>query len=106
MATKTQIIPYQESSFPNFLSKLNSICDENKNNNLIVDLSEIDNLSLSDIKLFIDFSKEHQKLKKSFVIVAKNLDFNKIPVKLTVVPTLQEAKDSIEMEEIERDLGF
>jgi hypothetical protein len=45
-----------------------------------------------------------KKNKKSFVIVASNIDFNKVSDKITVVPTLQEAHDIIEMEEIERDL--
>jgi hypothetical protein len=33
-------------------------------------------------------------------------DYNAVPDKLTVVPSLLEAHDIIEMEEIERDLGF
>ena len=44
--------------------------------------------------------------KKSFVIIVSDFDFNKVSDKLTVVPTLQEAHDIIEMEEIERDLGL
>jgi hypothetical protein len=63
-------------------------------------------VSMKDIKAFSDLSKLHKKSKKSFVIVAENLDYNDVPVKLTVVPTLLEAHDIIEMEEIERDLGF
>ena len=56
--------------------------------------------------MFSDLSKAHQKGKKSFVIVADGIDFNVVPTKLIVVPSLQEAHDIIEMEEIERDLGF
>lgn len=48
----------------------------------------------------------HKKNKKSFVVVAKNVNFTGISEKLTVVPTIQEAHDMIEMDEIERDLGF
>jgi hypothetical protein len=51
-------------------------------------------------------SKTHRTAKKSFVIVAEDIDFNSVPVKLVVVPSLLEAHDIIEMEEIERDLGF
>ena len=40
------------------------------------------------------------------MIVAENIDFNDVPASLLVVPTLLEAHDMIEMEEIERDLGF
>jgi hypothetical protein len=38
--------------------------------------------------------------------VADNIDFNSVPSKMTLVPTVLEAHDIIEMEEIERDLGF
>jgi hypothetical protein len=40
------------------------------------------------------------------VIVTDRVDFDEMPDEIVVVPTLQEAYDIIEMEEIERDLGF
>jgi hypothetical protein len=48
----------------------------------------------------------HCKGKKSFVIVAENIDFNAVPKSLVVVPSVLEAHDIIDMDEIERDLGF
>ena len=36
----------------------------------------------------------------------ENIDYNAVSSNLIVVPTLLEAHDIIEMEEIERDLGF
>jgi hypothetical protein len=51
-------------------------------------------------------SKKHKKEKKSLVLVTDAIDFNAVPTTVTVVPTLLEAHDIIEMEEIERDLGF
>jgi len=74
--------------------------------NIIIDLSADNNLSESDLKLFLPLSKQQKKAKKSFVIVVADLDFNSISDKLVVVPSLLEAHDIIEMEEIERDLGF
>jgi hypothetical protein len=74
--------------------------------NIIVDLSQYDNLAINEIKQFSLLSKQHKKTKKSFVIVVPNVDYNAIPDQLTVVPSLLEAHDIIEMEEIERDLGF
>ena len=38
--------------------------------------------------------------------ITSDFDYNAVPAKLTVVPSLLEAHDIIEMEEIERDLGF
>jgi len=45
-------------------------------------------------------------LKKSLVLVAESVDFNAAPQSIIVVPTLLEAQNLIEMDEIERDLGF
>ncbi|WP_297517153.1 ribonuclease Z [Flavobacterium sp.] len=73
--------------------------------NVIVDLTHIE-VDLTTVKLFSPLAKTHQKGKKSFVIVVNAIDFNAIPSHLHVVPSLKEAHDIIEMEEIERDLGF
>ncbi len=73
--------------------------------NWIIDASAIV-VDKSTIKALEPLSKKHKKNKKSFVIVAKNIDFNKIATKVSIVPTVQEAHDIIELEEIERDLGF
>ena len=43
---------------------------------------------------------------KSFVIIKKGLNINDFPETLNIAPTLQEAKDILEMEAIERDLGL
>ena len=74
--------------------------------NIIVDLLSHKKLSNAQIMTFLMLAKKHKKLKKSFVLVTSDADFNEITDKLTVVPTIQEACDMIEMEEIERDLGF
>ena len=44
--------------------------------------------------------------KKSMIIVSNEIDFDKVPNYLNVVPSVLEAHDMIEMDEIERDLGF
>ena len=74
--------------------------------NIIIDISLHKNLTIKQIKTFSSLSTTHKKSKKSFVIVVQDIDFNTIPESLSVVPTLLEAHDIIEMEEIERDLGF
>lgn len=73
--------------------------------NLILDISHSP-VSLAEIKLFTPLSKSHHHVKKSFVLVVKDFDYNAVPSQLQVVPSLQEAHDIIELEEIERDLGF
>lgn len=74
--------------------------------NLIIDITSDNNVTLKIIHTFKPLSKIHRKGKKSFVIVAARIDFTEVPDTLVVVPTLLEAHDMIEMDEIERDLGF
>jgi|SRR5690606_7544428 len=75
--------------------------------NLIVDVSTSKDLSNSDVSFFSKLASKHTKSKKSFVlVVTPEFDFNEVTDDVMVVPTLQEAHDIIEMEEIERDLGF
>ena len=59
-----------------------------------------------DVVEFLQISNLHRKAKHSFVIVTDKIKLDDIPDKLVIVPTIQEAYDIIEMEEIERDLGF
>jgi predicted AAA+ superfamily ATPase len=72
----------------------------------IIDLSFDNDLSLEDVKSFSELIKKHKKEKKSFVLVADDFDYNSVPNSITLVPSILEAHDIIEMEEIERDLGF
>jgi anti-anti-sigma regulatory factor len=74
--------------------------------NIIVDIRMYKTLSVAAIESFLPLSKAHRKTKKSFIIVTSEPDFNAVSDKLAVVRSLQEAHDIIEMEEIERDLGF
>jgi len=102
----TTTIKDTQGSIQLFLDKVTHEHHSYKNQNLILDVSQDKNVSLKDLKLFSDLSKTHRKGKKSFVIVVNDIDFNEVPTKLIAVPSLQEAHDIIEMEEIERDLGF
>ena len=89
-----------------FLEKVTNQHASYKHQNLILDLTHDNTTTITSIKAFYELSKIHKKGKKSFVIVAENIDFNAIPKSLVVVPSVLEAHDIIEMEEIERDLGF
>jgi hypothetical protein len=85
---------------------LTEIENSNFEDNLIVDLSLIKKVSQKEINLFLPIAKSFKKNNCSFVIVIQDIDFNKVSDKINVVPSLQEAHDIIEMEEIERDLGI
>lgn len=89
-----------------FLMKVTHEHNSFKNDNLILDLTHDINLSLENVKSFSELIKLHSKGKKSIVLVAQNINFNSVPKNIILVPTILEAHDIIEMEEIERDLGF
>ncbi|WP_413998266.1 ribonuclease Z [Flavobacterium sp. W1B] len=95
-----------QGDITSFLTKVTDQYKTFEKDNLIIDLLSHNDLTLTDVKSFMPLSKQHKKSKKSFVIVISDFDYNAIPVSLTVVPSLLEAHDIIEMEEIERDLGF
>lgn len=89
-----------------FLEKFTNGYNGYKERNIILDLSNDNIIGLESILMFLSLSNKHRKTKKSFVLVAKGIDYNEVPDEMVVVPTLLEAHDIIEMEEIERDLGF
>tara|TARA_B110000908_G_C10130501_1_gene391945 strand:+ start:539 stop:874 length:336 start_codon:yes stop_codon:yes gene_type:complete len=77
-----------------------------KDKNLIIDLLDNKLMSLKDLLLFQNISDAYKVANKSFVIVNDALNANSLPEEIIVVPTLQEAEDMIEIEEIERELEF
>lgn len=77
-----------------------------KGQNVVLNLLKYDSLELPELLQFLKTSNLHRKTKQSFVIVNDAIDIDEVPFEMIVVPTLQEAADIIEMEEIERDLGF
>lgn len=78
-----------------------------KSFHLILDLLSVKDLENKDLKPFVELSKFHSKKnKKSIVIVNDEITYADIPNEVNVTPTLQEAYDIIEMEDIQRDLGF
>lgn len=103
----TKIIKDTQDDVLGFLVKLeNEYAASFQSHNLIIDLSKYKTLAVTDVEKFKPLSKAHKTRKKSFVIVAPHINFNEVSETLMVVPTLLEAQDMIEMDEIERDLGF
>ncbi len=102
----TTVLKDTKGDFQLFLDKVTTQRESYKNQNLILDVTYDNSTTIQSIKAFSELSKLHKKAKKSFVIVAENIDFNSLPKSLVVVPSVLEAHDIIEMEEIERDLGF
>lgn len=102
----TTIITQESTSVIELVKKMEASYDRFKNDNVIVNLSSINKIHLENILEFLMISNKHRNFKHSFVIVSDKVDLDVIPDEIVVVPTLQEAYDIIEMDEMERDLGF
>lgn len=100
------IITQEKVSIVELVKKLDVIYSRFKNDNIIINLTSLKTLTTQDVVEFLNISNQHRKAKQSFVIVADKIKLEDIPDELVIVPTLKEAYDIIEMEEIERDLGF
>ena len=100
------IITQEKATIAELVKKLEVIYPKYKNDNVIVTLSTLKQLQLEDIIEFLGISNKHRGSKHSFVIVSDKVNLDIVPDEIILVPTIQEAYDIIEMEEMERDLGF
>jgi hypothetical protein len=100
------IITQEKATIVELVKKIQALYPKFKNNNIIVSLSSLNKLVIQDIVEFLEISKKHKATNQSFVIVSDKIDLDAVPDEIVVVPTIQEAYDVIEMDEMERDLGF
>lgn len=100
----TTIVGQEKVSIATFMENLNSNYDRIRYDNLILNLFSFNKLTANDVLEFLQLSNQHRASGKSFVIVTDKVAYDEVPEELIVAPTLKEAKDIVEMEEIERDL--
>jgi len=102
----TTIVFQENTSLHIFLDNLNTSYDKIEKDNIIVNLFSFEKLTSNHVLEFSDISNKHRESNKSFVLVTDKVSYDEVPEEICLVPTIQEAKDIIEMEEIERDLGL
>jgi len=100
------IITQEKATVIELTKKLEVLYERFKNDNVIINLTSLKPILLQDIVEFLQLSNKHRAEKHSFVIVTQSTNLEAVPDEIIVVPSLQEAYDIIEMEDIERDLGF
>ncbi|NVJ62705.1 MAG: ribonuclease Z [Flavobacteriaceae bacterium] len=102
----TVILSQANDPYALFLS--NFIKDYQKWNSfhIIINLEGIHKLQNEELLELLPFVEQQFERQKSFVIVSDTITYEDAPETLIIVPTIQEAKDVIEMENIERDLGL
>jgi len=100
------IIFRKDASFSTFMENLKDAYPRLKKDNLIIDLTSFRALPVHEVLRFLELSEAHRAANRSFVLVTDQVTYDDVPEELAVTPTLQEARDLVEMEEIERDLDF
>ncbi|MFK5981894.1 MAG: ribonuclease Z [Flavobacteriaceae bacterium] len=101
------LLESEQSEIKDLISEIeNKTTSEFQENNIVVDLLSNKSVTINDLLLFLNLSNNHKETNHSFVIINDTIDPDEFPEELVVVPTLQEAEDMIEMEAIERELGF
>ena len=102
----TALVCGSQPTTAGFFKSFDDLYPEIKSKNIIISLLDFQSLDLFFFDRLIKISKVHQKAKRSFVIVSLKSIPDSIADDLICVPTHEEAYDFIEMEEIQRDLGF
>lgn len=73
---------------------------------IIVQISNNCSPSIKDFLLFLGIAEEKKRNGTSFVIIYSDINVDDFPESFNITPTLQEAEDVIDMENMERELGF
>lgn len=95
----------EENSFSEFYTVFLSRTNEISETHLFLNLLNTFPISVNELEKFAKFSKQQKENEKSFVLITNAVEIDDFEDEtLSVVPTLIEAEDVLEMDEIERDL--
>ncbi|MDG1344042.1 MAG: ribonuclease Z [Flavobacteriaceae bacterium] len=95
---------FEINNINNFRNSLDEIQKNIKEKNIIIDFIELDfDEFFEDLN---NLFKKSKKNNRSFVIINSDFRSEYYNLSIDIVPSLQEAIDIIEIEEIERDLGL
>lgn len=104
--TSHTLVTPNEPLLSNFMDTFKLQYHTIKNNHLLVDLTSLEPIKAKELNKLVKWASQSRSLKKSFIVIVKNISVDDVSEQLICVPTLLEAKDTLEMEEMERDLGF
>ena len=100
------LISSDENSFSDFYNTFFKKENELDKENLILEIFDEINISKEDYLLLLNIAEQKKENGISFVIVYNNVNIDDFPENFNIVPTLIEAEDILEMEAMERELGF
>lgn len=105
-ATNYTLISSDEDSFKEFQKSVFKRINDFDKNHLIIQISEELSIDKKDFLLFLKIAEQKKENGTSFVVLNSSVNADDFAENLNIVPTLQEAEDILEMETIERELGF
>ena len=105
-ATNYTLISSDEDSFKEFQKSVFKKINDFDKNHLIIQISEELSIDKKDFLLFLKIAEQKKENGTSFVVLNSSVNPDDFAENLNIVPTLQEAEDILEMEIIERELGF
>ncbi|MBU3012970.1 hypothetical protein KO506_16275 [Polaribacter vadi] len=103
---KYTLISSDENSFSSFFESFSEKVSSYKNDHLILQISNNLYVKNEEFSLFLDIIEQKKENKTSFVIVKSNINIDDFRDNFNIAPTLIEAVDILEMEAMERELGF
>tara|TARA_B100000809_G_C15011238_1_gene485027 strand:- start:528 stop:860 length:333 start_codon:yes stop_codon:yes gene_type:complete len=95
-----------ENSFSEFYTCFTKKEEGFKKENLILQISTDIVTTKEDFLLFLSTAEQKKENGTSFALVCASANIDDYPETFNIVPTLLEAKDILEMEAMERELGF
>ena len=105
-ANNYTLISSDEDSFKEFQKSVFKKINDFDKNHLIIQISEELSIDKKDFLLFLKIAEQKKENGTSFVVLNSSVNADDFDENLNIVPTLQEAQDILEMENIERELGF
>ena len=83
-----------------------SSAEKHSTENIFFEISDNLNITPKEFMLFLTIASAKKENGTSFIVIIRSFEIDALPEEINVVPTLQEAEDILEMENIERTLGF
>ncbi|MEJ6675916.1 MAG: hypothetical protein QNK88_10515 [Polaribacter sp.] len=103
---KYTLISSNEHSLKAFQSSFFEMIEAFKKVHVVLQISEEINIKNKEFSLFLNIAEQKKEEGTSFVIINSVVNIDMFAESINIVPTLQEAEDILEMEAIERSLGF
>lgn len=100
------LVSSNENSFSDFYNSFLKEDASFKKEHLILQISDKINANTEDLILFLDIAQQKKGNGTSFVVVKAKTNVDDFPENFNIVPTLIEAEDILDMEAMERELGF